>query len=76
MPGYKERKEKLRQLVKEQELERQRKVQEEGYPYKATDAFRVSEKEYKYYKYRRTDYSKVRDIEQMKKRRVEGYDVY
>ena len=72
MPGYKEKKQRLRELVKQQEEERIRKIQEEGYAFKAVDAFRVREKEFKYYKYRKTDYSRVLKLEQMKRIEVDG----
>ena len=70
MGGYKERKQRVREMVKREEQERARQIQEHGYPFKATDKFRIREKEFKYYQHRKTDWSKILDWKEMKK--VEG----
>lgn len=44
MPTYKEKKQRLRELVKQQEQERINLIRTQGHPFKAIDAFRVKEK--------------------------------
>lgn len=52
MPNYKEKKRMLRELVKKEEEERVLKIQTEGHSFEDTDAFKRSEKHYKYYVHR------------------------
>lgn len=55
--GYKEKKARLRELVKKEEAERIQRIQQEGHQFKQTDAFRIKEKQYKAYQHVETDFS-------------------
>jgi hypothetical protein len=66
MPGYKEKKQRLRELVKQEEEERVRKIEEEGHKFVDSDLFKRQEKHYKYYVHLKTDYSRLLRLEDMK----------
>jgi alkylated DNA repair protein alkB homolog 1 len=72
MPSYREKKARLRELVKVEEEARRLKVAEEGHPFNPVDAFRVREKEFRFYKDRHTDFSGVIDWRELKRREVAG----
>ena len=65
MPSYKEKKQRLRELVKQEEQERIDKIRKEGHNFVDSDAFKRAEKHYKYYVHRPTDFSKLVKIEDL-----------
>lgn len=62
MPSYKEKKQKLRELVKKEEEERIEKIRQDGHNFVDTDAFKRAEKYYKYYVHRPTDFSNLAKV--------------
>ena len=76
MPSYKEKKQRLRELVKKEEEERIQKIKKEGHDFVDTDAFKRAEKFYKYYVHRPTDFPRLAKVEEFPCVEIDGKKVY
>lgn len=72
--GYKEKKARLRELVKQEEAQRVQRIQQEGHQFKHTDAFRVKEKQYRAYQHVHTDFTTLTSLQTLQRVHLEGYE--